>query len=336
MIKYIQFNYLPNAQLPPNCKQFRKKISGVLRYVRLLYLVHRLQKSNATIGDVFERWVARHPEKACFICDGRTWTFREVNEFANRVANHFQASGYKAGDVVGLLLDNRPEFVAIWLGLSKAGIVVPLINTNLRQTALLHSLTVADCAALVYGVAFRETVEEVRDQLPAALVLYQFEEDTAAAPATTPGPVHSLNALLSTARADAVAVRDAALKHHNKLLYIYTSGTTGLPKAAVISHSRYVFIAAGIHYLGAFRDDDVYYTPLPLYHTAGGVMSVGQALLFGSTVVLRKKFSASNYFADCAAHKCTVSVVATLRVFFDGRRGGCRHAGVFERCISSL
>lgn len=69
----------------------------------------------------------------------------------------------------------------------------------------------------------------------------------------------------------------------------------------------YFFIAAGIHYALGFRDNDVFYTPLPLYHTAGGVMSMGQALLFGSTVVIRKKFSASGYFADCARFKCTVN-----------------------------
>lgn len=94
--------------------------------------------------------------------------------------------------------------------------------------------------------------------------------------------------------------------HHNQLLYIYTSGTTGLPKAAVITHSRYIFIAAAIHFMANFQPDDIFYTPLPLYHTAGGVMSVGQALLFGSTVVIRKKFSASGYFPDCQKYKCTV------------------------------
>lgn len=95
--------------------------------------------------------------------------------------------------------------------------------------------------------------------------------------------------------------------HHDELLYIYTSGTTGLPKAARITHSRYIYIAAAIHYLADFWKKDIFYTPLPLYHTAGGVMSMGQCLVFGSTVVIRKKFSASAFFADCAKYNCTVS-----------------------------
>lgn len=60
--------------------------------------------------------------------------------------------------------------------------------------------------------------------------------------------------------------------------------------------------------VAGFRNDDIFYTPLPLYHTAGGMMSVGQALLFGATVVIRKKFSASQYFADCQKYNCTVHV----------------------------
>ena len=58
--------------------------------------------------------------------------------------------GYRKGDVVGLFMDNRPEFVCIWLGLAKLGVVVPLINYNLRHNSLLHSITVADSQALIY------------------------------------------------------------------------------------------------------------------------------------------------------------------------------------------
>lgn len=123
----------------------------------------------------------------------------------------------------------------------------------------------------------------------------------------------NLNDLLESASKTDVNVVKSKETHHGQLLYIYTSGTTGLPKAAVITHSRYIFIAAGIHYLANFKPDDIFYTPLPLYHTAGGVMSIGQALLFGSTVVIRKKFSASSYFADCQKYKCTVST-PTIRI----------------------
>jgi solute carrier family 27 (fatty acid transporter), member 1/4 len=80
-----------------------------------------------------------------------------------------------------------------------------------------------------------------------------------------------------------------------------------LPKAAVITHSRYIYIAAAIHKVADFQDEDIYYSPLPLYHTAAGCMSIGQMLIFGSTVVIRRKFSASAFFSDCAKYNATVS-----------------------------
>lgn len=95
----------------------------------------------------------------------------------------------------------------------------------------------------------------------------------------------------------------------DRLLYIYTSGTEGLPKAAIIKHSRFVYMGAGSHYLLALRADDILYTSLPLYHMAGGTVGVCQAVIFGNTMVIRNKFSASNFFKDCVKYKCTVRLI---------------------------
>lgn len=60
-------------------------------------------------------------------------------------------NGFKKGDVVGLLMENRPEFVGIWLGMSKIGIVTALINYNQKSVSLVHSVKVANCCGLIYG-----------------------------------------------------------------------------------------------------------------------------------------------------------------------------------------
>lgn len=183
----------------------------------------------------------------------------QVNEFSNRIAHHFQSKGYKAGDIVGLFMENRPEFICIWLGLSKIGVVVPLINTNLRLTSLLHSITVAKCNAFIFGNSLTSAVDEIT--LPSSVTLYQFNDKPNE---TVKDTAQDLHYVMQSASAENVINKDNQTRHHNKLLYIYTSGTTGLPKAAVISHSRFIFIAAGIHYVAAFRDNDIFYTPLPL------------------------------------------------------------------------
>ena len=91
-------------------------------------------------------------------------------------------------------------------------------------------------------------------------------------------------------------------------MYIYTSGTTGLPKPAVIKYNRYC--AGGITFFRSayLSKNDRIYVALPLYHANGGVIGIGSAIISGGTVVLRKKFSASNFWKECIEFKCTAFI----------------------------
>lgn len=62
------------------------------------------------------------------------------------------------GDSIALLMENRPEYVGIWVGLSKAGFVTALVNTNLRQEVLIHSINAAGCKALIFGADFKDGI----------------------------------------------------------------------------------------------------------------------------------------------------------------------------------
>ncbi|KAL7036209.1 hypothetical protein ACKWTF_008743 [Chironomus riparius] len=282
-----------------------RDILAVTRFIKLLLFIRKLASKNYSAADLFETQVEKHPNKICLMMEDRQFTFKEINDLKNRVSNLFIQNGFKHGDKVALLMENRPEFVAIWLGLSKIGVVIPLINHNLRKQSLLHSLTIANCTAVIFGESLTESITEIKDQIPSTMVLYQFNDDINL---PTYGNAKDLHTLLSQVPRDPPA--QSTFKkpdQHDQLMYIYTSGTTGLPKAAIISHNRYFYLAAAIHIVAGFTPRDIYYSPLPLYHTASGCMSVGQMIIFGSTVALRKKFSASAYFADCAKFKATIA-----------------------------
>ena len=62
------------------------------------------------------------------------------------------------------------------------------------------------------------------------------------------------------------------------------------------------------------RNDDVVYCPMPLYHSAAGIVGVGMCFIAGCTLSLRRKFSASNFWDDCVETKATVSVFCILNV----------------------
>lgn len=72
-------------------------------------------------------------------------------EYSHRVANAFSRAGYKKGDVVSLMMMNCPEYVCLWLGLARLGVVSALINHNQRSKVLVHSLTIAKCRAVIFG-----------------------------------------------------------------------------------------------------------------------------------------------------------------------------------------
>lgn len=71
-------------------------------------------------------------------------------------------------------------------------------------------------------------------------------------------------------------------------------------------YCSYIWVSLGVYHIIGVTPDDKVYCPMPLYHSAGGNLSTGQAIISGITVVIKRKFSASQYFPDCMRHNCTV------------------------------
>ncbi|XP_076161043.1 fatty acid transport protein 1 isoform X2 [Ptiloglossa arizonensis] len=284
-------------------KTLPRDVIAITGYLRILWTIRCHEKKDRSVADVFRQHVNRHPNKVCFVYEDEEWTFQQVEDYSNKIATLFKTHGYRKGDVVAVLLENRVEFIGIWLGLSKLGIITPLINTNLRKTALLHSINVSKCQALIYGTDFIDAVSDITGSLDPKFTLYRL--GSLPNSKTPKLKDKDLNAILTDISPAPPVLQEKGC-HNDKLLYIFTSGTTGLPKAAVITNSRYMFIATGIFMMAQFKSTDRFYTPLPLYHTAAGAMTVGATLLHGATTVIRKKFSASAYFTDCIKYNCTV------------------------------
>ncbi|GLH14262.1 Luciferin 4-monooxygenase [Gryllus bimaculatus] len=270
----------------------------IYRFAEIYIISHLLNGKNVSVVTKFREQVAKHPNKACYIFEDTVWSFADVEKYSNKVARVFRKQGLGEGDAVSLVMENRPEFVCLWLGLAKLRVVTALVNTNLRQGPLAHSLRVAKSRAIIASAALAPAVREVERQLP-LFVLGAGGDAVGEGGAVALEPLLAEEEPLPPEGVPSTGFRDP-------LLYIYTSGTTGLPKAAVMLNSRYLLMCAAANVMSRFRPDDVLYCPLPLYHSAGGVLGVGAALYGGLTVVMRAKFSASAYFPDCVRHGCTV------------------------------
>lgn len=124
---------------------------SLIRFKRTQFYVYKLKSMNATVPKLFRQTVQKNASRTAFYYLQDKWTFSDIDVFSNRVANCFLESGFHPGEEIALFMDSRPEYVALWLGLAKAGLVTALINTNQRLSTLVHSITVVHCKAIIFS-----------------------------------------------------------------------------------------------------------------------------------------------------------------------------------------
>jgi len=202
------------------------------------------------------------------------------------------------GDVVALMMSNRPEFVAIWLGLTQIGAVVALLSTGLVGRSLAHCIAVAQPKHAIVETDLSKAFLSLRD-LPPGLQLWLHGADVSGQTRLDTRLSQYGGETLSAAEARPAALSEPAL-------LIYTSGTTGLPKAARISHHRIMMWSAWFCGMTNAQGDDRMYDCLPLYHSVGGIVAVGAMLIAGGTVVIRDKFSVRHFWDDVVRWDCTL------------------------------
>lgn len=256
--------------------------------------------SNNIVADDLEASVDRHKANVAFRFEDQIMTYGELDIMANRIANWALEQGYKAGDSVALFMENRPEYVAVWYGLAKIGVVSGLINHNLSGEGLAHCVNIADAKAVIMGGEQAEQMATAKPHLTDTPTFWALGEQAGAENLET--------ALASQADTRPDRSHRAHLRGKDICLYVYTSGTTGLPKAAKLTQSRTQGMMRTFATPTHTSARDRVYVPLPLYHSTGGICGVGIALTTGASIILRRKFSASQYWDDCADQGATVLV----------------------------
>jgi fatty-acyl-CoA synthase len=245
-----------------------------------------------TLGDKFETAIALFSGEQCL-------TYRALAESANRYARWALAQRVAAGDVVCLLMPNCPEYMAIWLGVSRIGGVVALVNTNLVGAALEHSINIVAPKHIIVGAALIDAFATVLPRLDPGIGCWTYGDGTQGLLRIDLEIENGAGETLRSSEYRPPSIWDRAL-------YIYTSGTTGLPKAAGVSHFR---IMQWTHWFAGLidaRPTDRMYNCLPMYHSIGGVVASGAVLLNGGSVAIRERFSASRFWDDIAEWNCTL------------------------------
>ena len=234
----------------------------------------------------------------------RALTYQQWDQRASRLASGLLASGLQPGDRVGLLAFNCMEWMEIYVGLARAGLVAVPVNFRLTGTEIAYILDHAGASALIAGDDFGTTVDQIRPELPIAAQRFFMLGDTADTGWT---PYERLLA------AGDPAFDFAPVDPASTCALMYTSGTTGRPKGAVRSHGGSSLIAMATALEMGFTRDDTALLVMPMCH-ANSLYFGSTFIHMGATCVIddRRSFDAEALLATLANEKVTfTSLVPT-------------------------
>ncbi|MBF6362563.1 long-chain-acyl-CoA synthetase [Nocardia farcinica] len=246
--------------------------------------------AKASVGLFFQRTAHRHPHRVFLRFEGAAYTYREANAEVNRYAAVLSGRGVGRGDVVGVLMTNRPETLFVVLATVKLGATVGLLNHNQREKVLAHSFGLLDSVLNVVGAECREALASLPEPLANVLAAEELHEAARDAEASDPAVCAEITA-------------------RERAFLIFTSGTTGLPKASVMTHHRWAKSMHGLGGLGIrLRGDDVMYCCLPLYHNNALTVALSAVLAAGATYALGRRFSASAFWDEVIRERATAFI----------------------------
>jgi fatty-acyl-CoA synthase len=269
-------------------------------WLRALELTTPIARNRERVlSTVIEERASQAGDSPALLSDGGSMTYRELDSRVNQYARWALQAGIARGQVVCLLMNSQPEYLAIWLGITSVGGVVSLLNTNLPGPSLARCIEIVSAEHVIVSA-------EMAGLLAVAIAGMAGDRNV-----WVHGGEHDSHSRLESSvdrlpagPLDQKERRPPAVQ--DRALYIYTSGTTGMPKAVNVSHAR---IMQWSHWFAGMMDAkpaDRMYNCLPMYHSVGGVLAPGAILAAGGALVVREKFSASHFWSDVLRWDCTM------------------------------
>lgn len=239
-------------------------------------LIHRIN-----VGDSLTRTAARDPH-ALALSDGtRRWSYGELNEAVNRVANALTERGLRTGQALALASGNSIEFLVTYYACAKVGLACVPINLGWRSDEVVHVLTDSGSVAVVIEAGLLPALGEAVDRAGLTEV-YVIGEPSRPSQ-------HRFTELLDHPDADEPlhVVADRA-----PLTYLYTSGTTSAPKGVVGNHTAVYLESMTLCLEGQFRADDRFCAMMPMFHTAQLNAHCTSAVMVGAAIHILRGFDA--------------------------------------------
>lgn len=227
------------------------------------------------IGEQLARSTRKTPDKEVLVYGDKRFTYRQLNERVNRLANHLTELGLGKGDKISALFFNCNQIIEIYYACAKIGAIAVPLNFRLTPPEMQYILQDSDSCALIFSEKFTEAVGQIKPEIP-GLQHYICCGDQ------VPDFAESYEQMVSSANPEE-PLKDVA--EDDEAFIVYTSGTTGKPKGAVSTHKQqFVGAINTIIAMQVTRDDRFLFLP-PLFHQGGVTLGIVYPLMNATIVI---------------------------------------------------
>jgi len=252
-----------------------------------------------TVRACIEHHADASPDRVFLVApeSGDSLSFAQLKAAVDDVSLQLGQLGLPQGAKVAFLLNNGYWTLRLFLGVMASNRVIVPLNAVAGTVQLVHVLDHSDSEVVFVAPEYRDKLAEVMAQIERPIRVIETTDESGPAWPDSEFPVAS--PLPPTA--DDIA------------LLLYTSGSTGLPKGAMLSHRAVTNGGRNVTEGHQLKADDRALCVLPVYHINGAMVTVMAPLYSGGSVVMPKRFSATDYWRLVAENRCTwSSIVPTI------------------------
>ena len=245
--------------------------------------------TESTMADVLRRQAQTLGDHPFLLFDDRIFSYAQSDALVDSYARGLLALGVDEGTHVGIMMENGPEFLWLWLATARLGAVSVPINTAYKSGYLRHVLDQAEVEILAIDGVLADRAAAVDSELERLRDVVILGDEN---PAFTRARVHRFADLPRTG-GDPV---ERVVPPGAMATILYTSGTTGPSKGAMLSHTYWYDATVSSNDRRDIRPDDVFYVSSPMFHAAAWVVCLYSALTTGLPVGLDRRFSVSDFW----------------------------------------
>jgi acyl-CoA synthetase (AMP-forming)/AMP-acid ligase II len=223
------------------------------------------------------------PDRTAISFEGKRFSYGDLSERSNRLANALMGMGVQKGDMVAVLQVNCSEFVETYFAVAKVGAIFVPLNFRAKSDELSYMVSNCEAKALCVGERYVDMVNEFRPQCPHTehFICYESKQDG----------MEAYSDVLAAASPEEVFTE---IDDDDVTILMYTAGTTGRPKAVPLTHNSFsTYVLSNVTPVDMEIEETNILT-VPLYHVAG-VQAVMAAIYGGRTLAMMRQFEVKDW-----------------------------------------